>query len=77
MYESCVAETSEQGQCYRMNPEHVTGPTPETQWLQFIPNRANGSHLLIYIYNTHADLFAIYTNKKNGAQVCALLTPPP
>lgn len=69
MYESCVAEVSDHGQCYRMTAEHVTGPTSESQWLHFLPHRASGSHLLIYIYNTHADLFAVYTAKKNGTHV--------
>lgn len=69
MYESCVAEVSEHGQCYLMTAEQQTGPTAESQWLHFLPNRAPGSHLLIYIYNTHADLFAVYTAKKNGTIV--------
>lgn len=69
MFESCVAEVSENGQCYRMTAEHVTGPTAESQWLHFLPHRASGSHLLLYVYNTHADLFAVYTVKKTGAHV--------
>jgi hypothetical protein len=69
MFESCVAEVSDHGQCYRMTAEHVTGPTAESQWLHFLPHRANGSHLLLYIYNTHADLFAVYTAKKSGTHV--------
>lgn len=69
MYESCVAEISEHGQCYLMTAEYVTGPTAESQWLHFLPLRANGTHLLLYIYNTHADLFAVYTTKKNGVHV--------
>lgn len=69
MYESCVAEVSDHGQCYLMTAEQQTGPTAESQWLHFLPLRAPGSHLLIYVYNTHADLFAVYTAKKNGANV--------
>jgi len=77
MFESCVAEVSEHGQCYLMTAEHVSGPTSESQWLHFLPLRANGTHLLLYIYNTHADLFAVYTTKKNGVHVRSPTTSSP